>query len=261
MFNKFVTDVAAALGNCEIKEVVKNGVTFTGLSVGSGTIRPVVYLNDMFDKGLSVEEAVQEVKKLSSNTPDISIDFVKSFDNVRNMIGARLCNAEKLNPEIIRVSASKFGFNDLVVYPVIDVVISEGQKGTIKITEDIIKMWGVDSDLVLAQALKNIETDYTIKSMFEVLGVPEELRDDNIMWIVSNHDTCYGAVAILGALPELSQKFKNGFVVIPSSLHEVLVIDIDKLDSGSINSMINDVNNNVVSAEDFLSNHCYTFRK
>ena len=261
MFNKVVSDVAAALGNCEVREVVKNGVSFTGVVVGSGKIRPTVYLNKYYDDGLTVEETLTEIKKLTETVPDIEIDYLKDFDTVRGLLKARLSHADKLTSDVISISASKFGFNDLSLYAVIDVVVSEGQKGSIKVTKDILKMWGVDSDLVIAQAIKNIEADYTIKSMYEVLGVPEELRSDDVMWVISNHDSCYGASAILGALPELSQKFENGFVVIPSSLHEVLVIDIDKLDSGSINSMINDVNSKVVSAEDFLSNHCYTFSK
>ena len=261
MFNKFVSDVAAALGNCEIREVVKNGVSFTGLVVGNGKVRPIVYINEYYDNGLTVEETLTEIKKLTETVPDIALDCLKDFDSVRGLLKVRLSHVDKLFSDVISVTASKFGFNDLVIYPIIELSVGQGEPGSIKVTEDILKTWGVDSDLVIAQAIKNIETDYTIKSMYEVLGVPEELRDDNTMWIVSNNDMWYGASAILGALPELSQKFENGFVVIPSSLHEVIVIDIDKLDSGSINSMINDVNKNVVSAEDFLSNHCYTFQK
>ena len=48
MFNKYVAEIKEVIGNCEIKEVVKNGVSFTGLMIGTGAVRPTVYLNKFF---------------------------------------------------------------------------------------------------------------------------------------------------------------------------------------------------------------------
>jgi hypothetical protein len=52
--------------------------------------------------------------------------------------------------------------------------------------------------------------------------------------------------------------FPDGYTVIPSSIHELIVIP-KEMSSPAINAMINDVNSSSVSAEDYLSDHRYEF--
>ena len=172
------------------------------------------------------------------------------------MLKAQLYHESNINAQWEVISASAWGFDDLMIVPCINVEIGGGH-GTIKVTHELIAKWGVASPEVIEIALSNMSNDYTIKSIAECFRM---LELEPSFYVVSTHDRTYGAIAIWAARPELKEKFNSGFSVIPSSLHEVLVVPNELLkDNALINSMINEVNTSVVDRADILSNHCYNF--
>lgn len=68
-----------------------------------------------------------------------------------------------------------------------------------------------------------------------------------------------GAIAIIKAKERLAQMYPNGYYVIPSSVHEMLVLNMDYTDEDTITGIIRDVNANVLDPKDYLSDHAYVF--
>lgn len=74
----------------EIREVQKGSITKTGIELGEGQIRPVIYL-ESFDQDLSDEEVADEIIDLYGKnvTPDFDTNHIMDIDYIKeNMIVA-----------------------------------------------------------------------------------------------------------------------------------------------------------------------------
>ncbi len=86
------------------------------------------------------------------------------------------------------------------------------------------------------------------------MGASESmLLDDCPMWVISNTRRTNGAYGVIALLDQLKDRFKS-FTVLPSSVHEVLVVTVD---SDEYDSMVQEVNDTQVDYTDQLSNHAY----
>ena len=89
---------------------------------------------------------------------------------------------------------------------------------------------------------------------------PEEEHPS--MYVLSNWDTLNGAAALLDAktMEDISQKLGGDFIVLPSSIHEVIVLPADvEMDRRDLEAMVQDVNAGEVAPEDRLSDHVYMY--
>jgi len=244
----------------EIKEVEKaNGVMLTGIAIKTdGNASPTIYVDDMLKKGLSVEEAAAQITAIinKDTAKDIDISWFYDFSKVKPMLRARLFN-QATNAEVSKKAPAPF--DDLIIVPYITGVVIDGKPdGAIKVKADHLKIWDVTPDEVIEIAESNSKNDAEAMSMSEVLrqmGYPAPPFVDDPMTVVSNREKCFGAYAIIAMLDELKERYTNGFTVLPSSVHEVIIIDSD--DQETLDSMVEEVNAEQVDYQEQLSNHSY----
>ena len=82
------------------------------------------------------------------------------------------------------------------------------------------------------------------------------------MYVLSNASGVLGASALF--YPEIqeqiSEKIGEGYYVLPSSLHEVIVVpESAGFDAGQLTDMVKDANSSVVAPKDVLSDSVYHF--
>lgn len=104
----------------------------------------------------------------------------------------------------------------------------------------------------------------------ELLSTFEDTLE-NDFYCVTSKDKHLGAIAIVNEdlLFQISQKLDSNFLVIPSSIHEILVFRLDtnlsekelKENIKEITNMVYEVNNNALAPEDFLSNNVYYYNQ
>ena len=279
--NAIVKELETMGLTAEVKDVEKaNGVIYTGLaiSVPGTSIAPTIYIDDMYKANLSVDEAAQKVKAIFDMSEENGKEFlsvtedIRDYEKMKEKLSVRLYN-QKTNVEVF-MSAKRYGFDDLIIVPVINVG-SDDNKGSIKVSNKIIDMWGVDKKTVFKAALANTKKDVYIENLFEVMAKMNGMSVDDVamecfgttqlpleaqQMVVTNSGKMYGASAILFMKSKLKKKFAKGFFVIPSSVHEVLVIPNDGMMSEeTLANMINQVNSTVVAAEEVLSDKAYSF--
>lgn len=199
--------------------------------------------------------------------------IVANYEEVKGNIKARLYNAEA-EIKAIKRSAEPYGFDGLVIVPVIEYgeVADDGTFASTKVTSELIEMWGVTEDEVFEVALANL--DYTITTIRDILaeslrknGMPEELIEmmlppDNEampMWVVTNATKFYGASSVIPATKELIAKFPEGYVALPSSVHEVIIVPKADHDTEDLNDIVRQVNSTVLDDKDYLSDDVYEF--
>ena len=264
MNNTFVEEIRNAVAQAleekevEVREVTKtNGVIYTGISIRTEgcNIAPTIYLTE----NMSVEENVQrvlETYKQYQPKGSIELGWFEDYENIKDKLAVMLTS----KPIKGLAKRKAPGFDDLYMHAYVIINSSELGVGNIKITEDHLKNWGVSNAKLFADALKSAPnvTPARKKSMFETLldmgmpdlGIPFE---DDPMSVLSNKDGVMGAAAILFT------EIKENTYMIPSSVHEVLLLDGERSDPNMLNGIIDEVNRTVLAPEDFLSNHAYRY--
>jgi len=241
-----------------------NRVVLTGIRVPTNTpnISANVYTDKYFDRGFSVDEGLTKVKEIMSDPEFMSVNFDMSwfsdFEQVKPRLVARLYN-KKTTAEVWR-SASAYGFDDLIIIPYINV-----NGGSVKVKSEHLSHWGVTSDEVLDIAEENARNDAKLQSMAEILAemmgasIPPCFEEnDPQMWVISNTERCFGAYAVLALMDELKKLFTGGFTVLPSSVHEVIVVNTTE-NADNMTGMVQDVNSTAVNTDEQLSDHAYIF--
>lgn len=140
------------------------------------------------------------------------------------------------------------------------------EQGTIRIERPVFEQWGISEEELYRQALKNLEQDgYTIQSLPEALGMaflPGADEGAPSMAVFTNRSRFYGAAGLLlpGMLEEYAKKMGSSLFLIPSSVHELLLIPDDgRLPAKALDQMVKDVNREEVLPMDQLSGHVYYY--
>ena len=109
------------------------------------------------------------------------------------------------------------------------------------------------------------ESDVNVDMIVSELITSVELRQKTMpMYVVSNKKNLFGASAILYSdyLEEWAEELECDLYVIPSSVHELLVMPAAHAYSGEeITEMIREINRTQVAREEILSDHVYIYRR
>lgn len=162
-------------------------------------------------------------------------------------------------------------------------LVSETEYGrmTLPITNDIAKDMNISEQELFEVAYKNTDErlSFSIKSMREMLigtmfpfgEMPENdpmvemmlpPEDDPPMYVMTSSDGVKGACCILYSdkLGDFADKVDSDLVILPSSIHEVIILPKDEsIEMDILKNMVNEINMGVVSEEDRLSNNIFVF--
>lgn len=258
--NDFIAQVAQELNAEPTTQEKANGVFLHGVTIPTtDNMKAVIYLDEYFKDGTDIKDVVTSIKKVIEREKNtrINVNFMNDFEQVKPMLRARLYN-EKTNAEISR-SAKKYGFNDLIIVPYIDGIEINGSVGAIKVKLEHLQAWNVCAKDVLDIAEQNSKNDAKLQTMAEILqamGVPSlPDMDTPVMLVATNERSTFGAYSIIPFLDELKAKYR-AFTVLPSSVHEVIIVNEIR---DEMNAMVSEVNAECVNYEEQLSSHAYTF--
>lgn len=245
----------AELINGEVKEVEKeNGIVYTGVTKkGVTNVSPIIYIDNLYENGVDVLDASKKVKeKIEQSNVSFDIDFINDYEKAKPRLQARLYN-NKTNVEVSK-SAERYGFDDLIIVPIL--VVSEDDDGTatIKVTRDLLAKWDKSATEVIGDAIENL--DYEITDMAKLLGI--SLGEPMGLYVVTNKKRRCGAASVIKAKDELNRMFPEGYIVLPSSVHEVIVVKNDD-NIEAYTEMVKMVNSDVVAPEEVLSDKAYKF--
>ena len=247
------------------------------ISYGEMKLSSVIYVDDLYkryqNKKLTIEETADEVVSINRSARDkrdIDISAIFSWDSCKDRVIFRLISANKNKQYLSNVSYVPF--LDLAVMFTLCVDINEDGVKSMRITDEIMRGWGVDVQDLMSHALVNtprllpakIEPMYDVVASF--LGCRQDIDPDNDipMLLVSNDRLVYGATTILyeDTMTELGDRLGEDFYIIPSSIHEVLVLPSGCVDNtDDINRIIKEINTEHVINEDILSDRVYFYKR
>lgn len=267
------------------KEVVKNnGVKMTGIAFMSEKIGPCVYLDDFYrayKKGeMGFDETVDRIYGMFMDSldaiHDIDLSAFLEWDTVRGNIYAKLVNAGK-NEEMLDAVPHRMFLDLMVVYYAVVGEFENYATGTVLINNKHMEEWGKEEDSLYRQAMENMRTEgkpffkdmetvicgFLLEEEVDIL-CDKEPQPDTKMYVLSNCRRQFGAAEILdqGTLQKIADKIGDGFIVLPSSVHETIVLPPkNETEYGKLAEMVREVNDTQLMEEECLSYHVYVFNR
>jgi hypothetical protein len=263
-----------------IVEVPKNnGIILRGLNILNRqvNISPCIYLDGYFEKYTHGETGMDDVvddiiRTYREYAPKNGWDTDRftDYDRAKENLYGRLVNTEK-NAELLK-NVPHRDFLDLSLIYSVDIACDESDRiGSIMVTNDHAKMWNVDEEQLFRQAEANMERPDEIR-LEDLAETVEKITGESLpfpdgdqipMYILTNRHKVNGAAVMMSskALQMASRILGQDFVIIPSSVHETLIIPVSEVteDMGAIAEMVQKVNDTQLSLNEILSYHVYRY--
>lgn len=275
----------------QLNTVQKNNEALDAITITSpdSNVSPTIYLNSFYEdyqNGQDMDtimDRIADVRVEYEVSQDFDVSKITDFDQVKDHIAARVVGMED-NADLLdqRPHAE---MDDLAV--TYCVMLGEDANGSmsVPITNQLMETWGVTQEELhdLAKANQDELTPSTFKSMNEVMAemmIPQIMNDmgldreaaqemvesmmppEDKMFVLSNEQKLNGAAALLDdkMMDQIAEKVGGDFYILPSSVHEVLIVPADAgMDLKDLEAMVQEVNETQVAPQDRLSDHVYQY--
>lgn len=294
-FTELIRDkIAEQVGNgyqVHLNNVRKNnGIELIALTVlqEKNNVSPAIYLKEYYENYISGKETLDsivnqiiDVYNENKIDPNINLGCILNYEDAKPRIIYKLINTEK-NKELLK-DVPHIDFFDLSIVFQCIVLQEEFEISTFLIHDDHRKVWNVSVEDLYRVAMENTPKllRCEIKSMAEtfcdiVQSEYSDITDEELgkimrqfagsipMFVMSNQCRVEGASCMLyrNILACFAQSISNSFYIIPSSIHELLLIPAQQcIEDESIKSMIREINDTQVSNEEILSYSLYFYDK
>lgn len=246
----------------------------------------------------NIVRRIIDISDRHTGIKSVDISFFMEYDTVKEYLAYRLVNAEKNRELLKEVPHVDYLDMAIIFYCQIDMGqydLSKGycdEMGCITIYNSHLEMWGKTVEDIYEQAKENTpkilepewicmddllvdmikkdmkrnQTDGGNESELEIaakqlLSVLLNGRDTS-MFVLSNKQRRYGATVMLykDVLKSFSIKSQHNIYIIPSSIHELIVIPDAGLErTEDLKSMVYQVNRTELAYEDILSDSVYKY--
>ena len=227
---KAVSEVLGQEYTVELREVQKNnGVLLQGLMIrkGQDNVTPTIYLNsfwEAYEGGVTFADIIKKIISIYKEDGigrKIDVSFFQDFEKVKE----KLCFRLVTDRDLLEIA--------------------------VKNTPRLFPGETIPMEDVLGDTLQEL---------------PEEVRREFLrkvsMMILTNSRKTYGACSILypGMLEQLAERIGGDYYMIPSSVHEFLLVPREReQDREELKKMIAEVNRTELPPEEVLSDHLYLY--
>ncbi len=252
---------------------IRRGLTLTEQDIN---ISPTIYLEEyyrQFQNGRSLDHITSDILRLYNE-----VRFQKSwgeeklydYSQVKEKVIYRLVNYES-NEKMLR-NVPYIVYLDLAIVFCVLLEVTKYGTATMAIRNDHLELWGVEKEELYRQASENTSR-FLPDDFSSMSAVIEELTEESEahisfedkeeeMYVLSNRIHSYGAAAILysGRMEGIGMYLKSNYYVLPSSVHEVIVVpEKAAVEKEELSAMVAEINRTQVEAEEVLSDHAYYY--
>jgi hypothetical protein len=276
----------------EVVQQKKLNEQYSGLFVRreNQEVTPTINLDQLYeayDEGfMSIGEALKKAAELVQTEPegmDLKARKVLDYDKVKDKLFIRVSNADT-NRDTLENAPHMIQEDLAVTYHVV-VNIGESDIASMMVTNQLLEKYGITQEQLHADAMKSSPVLFPAKveSMSDVMkrmmmadmqssGMSQEemdailqdvpMIDESPMTVVTNDRTVNGAAVIFypDQMDRIAEKLEGDFFILPSSVHECLVIpDNGEFDFKELCNMVKEVNETQVKPSERLSDDVYHY--
>lgn len=271
---KLKEEVKDSVSVCVYTAEKNNGTVRKGITLSREgiNISPIIYLEEYFERfkrGSSLEYITAEILRLYQEVcfyKPWKEKNLEDYEEIKDRIVYRLINREA-NEKMLK-DVPFVPYLDLAIVFYVLLEVNRFGTATMAICNEHLKIWKISEKELFRQAEKN--TSVLLRDEFQTMSaVIEELtsqeilsEEEDVMYVLSNQIRSYGASAILyqGRLEAIGMYLKSNYYVLPSSVHEVIVIpENEAMGIQSLSAIVQEINQTQVQEEEVLSNHAYYY--
>ena len=214
-----------------------------------------------YNNGMSFDEVLNHIistynaYKSQGSGPDIT-DWKYAKDHLH----LRLINKTNNFEVLFRLAYATFGDIAITFSIEIDSDLGPEYASTVSVTKDLLALWRkTTKDLFDAAKKPKAKIATAREAVSELTDIDGEYL--NGVLILTDESPLNGAKAILDAkgLKKLHKKIGD-FLLIPTSIHDWMILHSDMLKEPGIPELILTVSNKAVPKDEFLSSHVYSYR-
>lgn len=256
-------------------------------------VAPVIYLDDfysLYKEGSELPQLMNQISDLQleydaqkkndtvfgrNSVPDIR-NMVENWEYAKENIVLDVAGCTKNAEMLAHRPHLKMG--DIAAIYKIEMGQNEGRHYSAPVTNAVKARYGVTTEELHAQALKNSESRFPVQisdmgSVLEKMLVTDapdiseypvdamELGSSGLI-VLSNQEIFRGASVLFypGILDQVSAMCPNGFYIIPSSVHELLICPKnDYFTDREMDEIIESVNSEIVRPDEQLSDFVHEY--
>ena len=294
--NKICISMAKIMGSdyeLMFREVAKNNNVYLHsimINKKGSNVAPSIYIDELYEDyihGRTLSEIVNDILDVyRRNAREIKMDmsFFTYFDTVKDRILYKLIHWER-NTKLLK-DIPHLKWNDLAIVFYYLFEDERFGKATILIKNSHLAMWKIDRETLyknarsnmprlqpdemipIRQVIEDIMLNYNSSHMDIIDDGLRQGYDDimngqePVMYLLSSQDKYFGAAVILysKALKKLSEKLNRNLIILPSSVHEVLLVPDDNVaETEFYREMVKEVNDTQLEPEEILSYNVYYY--
>lgn len=281
-YEEVLKEMSHTVENAEVslsRTTKNNGIVRTGITIRTtnSSISPVIYLDEMYttyELNQNMDEIVTTVldiynKSIIENPVQANPDMFH-WEAAKENLFIKVVNYAANQRQLEGLVHEKF--LDLAIIPCIQVDMKNEALGSVTINKNLAETWGISDEEIISAAKKNTPVLFAVlvKPIFEmlksVLNIEEEddLQDFHEVgiYVLTNKMNIHGAMflGINEVLEEARRKLQvESFYILPSSIHECLIVTEKNMDPKELRKMVRDVNNSHVQPDEILSYSIYQY--
>lgn len=254
----------------------KMGLVFCDSAVN---VAPAIYLEEYYERyrqgcdiSVIAEQILDLYKEVKVRHP-WKTDFVTDFKQVRSRLVYELINRDK-NKELLKEIPYKNYLDLAVIFRVLLEMEGNDRFATMLVRREHLDWWGVTEEDIYREACRNtrelLPAEFLpLQSLIAQMspGAQEEIPGQDCsdtMYVLTNSMRSYGAAAILykDSLKQIADFVEQDFYVLPSSVHEVIILpETCAPSSEELCMIVREMNQTQVKEEEVLSDTAYWYDK
>lgn len=291
MYSKVVEEVGEEVDVRMHKITKNNGIVLDAITImAKGAIAaPTLYFRDFFERyknGESFFDLVQNAISFSMEAQlklELPDDFFMDFEKVKDRICYKVINYERNLEFLKNVPHKRILDLAMVFYYMVQPELMN--HATMLIRNSDLQRWAVTEESLSEAAAVNtpnllgwrfasvqdVVDELFCEGLDEALNVIDHAceivrteKDAVPMYILTNQQRYLGAGCILypGLLECIADMFESDLFILPSSVHEcILVPDLEEYSMEGLSAMVKEINEREVEEMEILADHAYRYSR
>lgn len=262
-------------GECLLREIQKINETYTGLIIRKKdqpitiAVKLEQYYQD-YRNGTAMETILDSILKQTEDDCLNPLSFIpnamKSYESVRPRLFLRVSN-KAMNQELLNKTPHKTVMDLALTYH-ISLKELKGQNASIMVNGELLESWKITKNKLHLDCLNNSPRIMPcevlpIQKVLKDSDGPKDLIQSQRMPLYVVRSKGWGSAAALfypGTMQKLSEIAKGNYYILPSSIHEVLMLPAGELaDLTSLKTMVREINKTIVEENSRLSDNVYLY--
>lgn len=245
------------------QDVLLPGKHYRGVSAaGAGQAGAVVNLNLLYGEfnGTNLPEMAAKAADVLTRKADIEDPavWIRDYSEVRKRLFARLINAER-NRALLEAIPHRL-IADLAIIYCAEVQAEDGMLASVTLRSENLAWYGVTEKDLYREAIENMRAmnDWQVASLSHMVGIAEDICPATVL---TGRTRPNGAANIL--IPEVQEEltgiYGQKFLILPSSINEVICLPYDEAHAEEFSRLVWHVNRILVEPSEILGENAIVF--